>query len=83
MPYSSIVAVHGLCGDPYDTWTDVPSNKLWLKDFLPSQVPNIRIMSFGYDSSVAFSKSVITLDGIAADLLNRLDIERDTREVMI
>ena len=80
--YSSIVAVHGLCGDPYDTWTDGASKKLWLRDFLPFQVPNTRIMSFGYDSLVAFSKSEIEISDVAADLLNRLNGERDTTEVI-
>ena len=80
--YSSIVAVHGLCGDPYGTWTEETSGNLWLRDFLPSQVPNTCIMSYGYDSSVAFSKSEIELSDVAADLLNRLNDERGTREVI-
>ena len=56
--------------------------KLWLRDFLPSQVPNTRIMSFGYGSLVAFSKSEIEIRDVAADLLNRLHDERDTNEVI-
>ena len=79
---SSIVAVHGLCGDPFGTWTEETSGKLWLRDFLPSQVPSTRIMSYGYDSSVAFSRSEIELGDVAADLLDRLDGERGTREVI-
>ena len=76
-----MVAVHGLCGDPHDTWTEEASKKLWLQDFLPSQVPNTRIMTFGYDSLVAFSKSEIEIRDVAVDLLNRLNDERDTNEV--
>jgi hypothetical protein len=71
--YSSIVAVHGLYGDPFETWTEETSGMLWLRDFLPSQVPNTRIMSYGYDSFVAFSRSEIELGDVAADLLDRLD----------
>ena len=80
--YSSIVAVHGLCGDAYETWTEDTGGKLWLRDFLPSQVPNTRIMSYGYDSFFAFSKSEIELGDVAADLLNRLNDERGTQEVI-
>ena len=76
------MAVHGLCGDPFETGTEEASGKLWLRDFLPYQVPNIRIMSYGYDSSVAFSKSEIELGDVAADLLNRLNDERDAPEVI-
>ena len=39
-------------------------------------------MSYGYDSFVAFSKSKIELGDVAADLLNRLNDERDTPEVI-
>jgi hypothetical protein len=39
-------------------------------------------MSYGYDSSVAFSKSEIELGDVAADLLNRMNYERDTPEVI-
>jgi phosphoribosyl-ATP pyrophosphohydrolase len=39
-------------------------------------------MSYGYHSLVAFSKSEIELDDVAADLLNRLNDERETPEVI-
>lgn len=73
-----IVAIHGLGGHAYNTWTD--REKLWLRDFLPSQIPNARIMSYGYNSAVAFSKSVAGIEEFAEDLLNRLDNERATAE---
>ena len=38
-------------------------------------------MSYGYDSPVAFAKSD-ELGDVAADLLNRLNDERDTPEVI-
>src|SRR5277367_3733735 len=37
-----IVAVHGLGGDAYKTWTH-ENGKLWLRDFLPDQLPGARI----------------------------------------
>ena len=39
-------------------------------------------MSYGYDSSVAFSRSEVELGDIAVDLLDRLDGEWGTREVI-
>jgi hypothetical protein len=70
------VAVHGLNGDARSTWTDPASGKLWLRDFLPEKIPNARIMSFGYDSALAFGKSVANLEDFAIDLLDRLRGER-------
>lgn len=46
----SIVAVHGLGGDSYATWTT--EKTLWLRDLLPKsrKFNNARIMTFGYDA---------------------------------
>jgi len=50
----SIVAVHGLNGHPFMSWTTETSKKMWLKDpsFLPSDLKNSRILTFGYNAKV-------------------------------
>jgi hypothetical protein len=50
--HSSIVAVHGLGGDSFSTWTDKGSKCLWLRDILPQvkSFNQVRIMTFGYDA---------------------------------
>ena len=73
------MAVHGLGGDAYGTWED--EGHLWLRGFVPSQIPSIRVISFSYDSLVAFSKSVAGIEDFAADLLNRRKDERRTAQV--
>ena len=70
-----VVAVHGLQGDAFKTWED-ENGSLWLRDFLPKELPSAHIMTFGYDSTVAFSKSVAEIEDKALDLLNRLGAER-------
>lgn len=51
---------------------------MWLRDFLPSDVSNVRprIMTFGYDSTVAFSRSVSRIDDFAITLLGKLQEKR-------
>lgn len=51
----SVVAVHGLNGDAFKTWTIDGSNKMWLKDpdLLPSNLKNSRILTYGYNAAVA------------------------------
>lgn len=51
----SVVAVHGLNGDPFKTWTAAGSEKMWLKDpsLLPSHLKNSRILTYGYNAVVA------------------------------
>ena len=53
-PLYSIVAIHGLNGHRETTWTFEGKGKngdvLWLRDLLPSIIPNARIWTWGYDS---------------------------------
>jgi hypothetical protein len=75
-----IVAIHGLNGHYYNTWaaTSSTGKQNWLKDFLPKQIPNARIMSYGYNSALQFSKSVADLTSFADHLLNDLKTFRNT-----
>lgn len=50
MCLDSLVAVHGLNGDAFETWTHKESKVMWLRDLLPEELPNVRIMTYGYNS---------------------------------
>lgn len=51
---------------------------MWLRDFVPLEWTNARVMSFGYESTFTLTQSVADIDDAASDLLNRLDGERQT-----
>ena len=72
----SIVAIHGLGGGPYSTWRDGGTNKVWLRDFLPNDLPDSHIMSFGYNSRWAFSNSASNVEDYARELLEILIARR-------
>lgn len=80
-----IVAVHGLGGHYAHTWTWTPESSAsgeqcnWLRDLLPAQVPHARIMSFGYNSAVAGSKSIGDIRTFGEQLLTRILLARDHR----
>ncbi|KAI9769491.1 MAG: hypothetical protein M1840_003968 [Geoglossum simile] len=49
---ADVVAVTGLAGHAFGSWRSRETHQMWLMDFLPNYVENIRIMSYGYDSSL-------------------------------
>ena len=77
-----IVAVHGLGGGSYKTWTH-KNGKLWLRDFLPADLPGARIFTYGYNSTFVFSRETGTLRDYARDLLENIRSERTLLHVCI
>lgn len=53
-PTVDIVAIHGLNGHPFRSWTTDQTEKCWLKDngLLPSNLKQARILTFGYNAAV-------------------------------
>ncbi|KAK0123332.1 hypothetical protein ONS96_010326 [Cadophora gregata f. sp. sojae] len=77
-----VVAVHGLNGHYLNTWTATNAagqKVVWLKDLLPKQLPDARIMSYGYNSALQFSKSVAGIGTFAEQLLEDLRSWRGTQ----
>ena len=74
--FPDIVAIHGIGGDAYKTWTH-ENGTLWLRDTLPKSIKGARVFSFGYDAEVVLTKSQAGLDDFARSLLNKLRVERD------
>ncbi|KAK0624326.1 ribonuclease-like protein p/mrp subunit [Immersiella caudata] len=54
-PAVDIVAVHGLNGDAFRTFTSQTSGRCWLDDadMLPKDLPNCRVLTFSYPATVA------------------------------
>lgn len=90
--YYSVVALHGLTGHAWNTFTtsevvDKHANRTkennWLQDSLPELLKQnhpqriySRVMSFGYNADVWMTKSVADLDDPVKNLLHYLELER-------
>jgi hypothetical protein len=67
-----IIAIHGLNGHYAKTWTaktDLGTDINWLQDLLPTHIHNARIMSYSYNSTLQFSKSLAGIETFAEQLL--------------
>jgi hypothetical protein len=49
---TSIVFVHGLTGNRETTWTHKQSKTFWPQTLLARDLPNARILTFGYDADI-------------------------------
>jgi len=78
---SGAVTSSKLGGDAITTWTHPKSKAFWLKDFLPQQIPDARIMTFGYNADVAFGQSTAEIIDHAKRLLASLVDKRDEPKV--
>jgi hypothetical protein len=74
--------VHGLNGHCEETWT-TSSGVNWLRDLLPHDLPNARILSWGYDANTHSSSGVSCqyLFDHARTLVSDLCLERQITEV--
>ena len=75
-----VIAIHGLNGNAYNTWTHHPSQNLWLRDQLPQDLPKARIYTYGYPSHLLFSKSKAEIRDYAMKLLSCLTTVRVGQE---
>lgn len=74
-----IISIHGLNGDSFTTWTH-KNGRLWLRDFLPADLPGCRVFTYGYPSQI-WSHSIAGVRVYAGRLLDLIrDIQDAERE---
>lgn len=77
----SVVAVHGLQGDAFRTWTHEKSQVCWLRDLLPVYIKRARVLSWGYYANTnSWGGRMTTSDRIlhhAETLIEELQNDRE------
>lgn len=53
---ADVIAITGLAGHAFGSWAASP-HTMWLRDFLPNDIPRARILLYGYDSNLTNSQS--------------------------
>ena len=66
--------VHGLGGHALGSWKSSESCLVWLRDFLPDDIKNIRIITYGYNTSLDKTSSdwKTSYDALAVSMLESL-----------
>ncbi|KFG80287.1 hypothetical protein MANI_027426 [Metarhizium anisopliae] len=74
-----ILFVHGLRGHRENTWKAKDASEPWPQALLPVEIPNARILTFGYDAAVTDVGSMVsqsTIAGHSGNLLSALATHR-------
>ena len=75
------VAVCGLGGHAFGSFKEKGTSYMWLRDSLPKDLPNLRILLYGYESGLEGSDSTQNVSVIADSFLGHLNVLRSTTKV--
>ncbi|KAM5359278.1 hypothetical protein ACJA88_015171 [Fusarium oxysporum] len=67
-----VIAVPGLGSHALGSWKSPNSDDVWLRDFLPKDVPNIRVLLYGYDTVLPGSLSKQSIEDLGGALLEQV-----------
>lgn len=76
----SVIFVHGLTGDSEETWKSKNAVLPWPQTLLPAKIPQVRVLTFGYDANVADWRGMVSKNRIgdhAKNLLSSLATYRE------
>ena len=77
------VVVCGLGGHAFGSFKEKGTSYMWLRDSLPKDLPDLRILLYGYDSALCGSESTQNISGIALSFIGHLRDLRSQSEVRI
>ena len=71
-----MIAVPGLGSHAIGSWKSPSGNDLWLRDYLPDDIPNIRVLLYGYDTSLLRSDSKDSIEDLGNRFLESVNAFR-------
>lgn len=76
----SVIAVTGLSAHAFGSWAHTPRN-MWLRDYLPRDVSNARVLTYGYPSQLHGSLSRSIFSDHSMNFIHRLLNMRESAKV--
>ena len=80
-PAVDLVAVTGLAGHALGSWKSPGTTDVWIRDYLPADKLNARILTYGYDTTLVRSKSNSSIHDLAIGFLEALKSSRTETKV--
>ena len=77
------VAVCGLGGHAFGSFKEKGTPYMWLRDSLPKDLPNLRVLLYGYESGLEGSDSNQNVSVIADSFLGHLKVLRPRTKVSV
>lgn len=79
--FNSIIAVHGLGSKPETAWSYAADKNLWLRDFLPEEGLNARILAYYHSSHWRSNALLIDVKELGRDLVQTIERSREHLDV--
>lgn len=70
--FTSIIAVPGLGCNPLGSWRSPTNDDVWLRDFLPKALPKIRVLLYGYDTTLEDSRAKQSIEDLGSGFLEQI-----------
>lgn len=77
----SVIAVPGLASHAVGSWKASKNNDVWLRDWLPKDVPHIRVILYGYDTTLLKNDSKSSIEDLGRAFLESLETFRRNTNV--
>lgn len=71
----------GLASHAIGSWKASGGNEVWLRDYLPTDVPGIRVLLYGYDTDLLKSDSRKSIEEMGQMLLESVNAFRGDLQV--
>ncbi|EAW14729.1 uncharacterized protein ACLA_001400 [Aspergillus clavatus NRRL 1] len=70
------MSIPGLGSHALGSWKSTNSDEVWLRDFLPKDLPNVRALLYGYDTTLPGSLSKQSIENLGGALLEQINAFR-------
>ncbi|CAG9999233.1 unnamed protein product [Clonostachys byssicola] len=77
-----IIVIPGLGCNAIGSWRNSKTNKIWIRDFLPQDLPNIRVLLYGYDTTLPGSHSKQSIADLGNSLMETVTAFRSKTQTL-